>query len=101
MLKENHVKAVFCLWGDIVKQYPQLVREIVAGGHTLCNHMMHHDNIAGWSAEAVRADLEATSALLHEVAPNVPIPYFRAPYGAWGESPQVAADLGMQLWAGE
>ena len=96
MLKENHVKAVFCLWGDFIRQNPQLVREIVAGGHTLCNHTMHHDNLAGWTPEQIRADLEATSALIHQVAPNAPIRYFRAPYGAWGASPQVAADLGMQ-----
>ncbi|UOY02630.1 polysaccharide deacetylase family protein [Blastococcus sp. PRF04-17] len=96
VLKENQVKAVFCLWGDFVKQNPELVRQIVAGGHTLCNHTMNHDNLAAWTPEAIREDLEATSALLHEVAPNVPIPYFRAPYGAWGQSPQVAADLGMQ-----
>lgn len=96
VLRQNDVKAVFCLWGDFVAQYPQLVRDIVAGGHTLCNHTMHHDNLAGWTPEQVRADLEATSALIHEVAPNAPIRYFRAPYGAWGASPQVAADLGMQ-----
>src|SRR3712207_3591621 len=97
-----YVKAVFCLWGDVVKQNPDMVRDIVAAGHTLCNHTMHHDNLAGWTPdqaftpEEIRADLEATSALIHEVAPNAPIPYFRAPYGAWGASPQVAADLGMQ-----
>ena len=102
VLKDNGVKAVFCLWGDFVRQYPDLVRQIVAGGHTLCNHTMHHDNLAGWTpdqawtAEEIRADLLATSELIHEVAPNAPIPYFRAPYGAWGESRQVAADLGMQ-----
>jgi peptidoglycan-N-acetylglucosamine deacetylase len=57
---------------------------------------MHHDNMAGWSVDAIRADLEATSALIHAVAPNAPIQYFRAPYGAWGRTPQVAAEMGMQ-----
>lgn len=82
MLKENHVKAVFCLWGDFIEQNPDLVCNIVAGGHTLCNHTMHHDNISSRSAQAIRADLGATSAVIHEVAPDAPIPYFRAPYGA-------------------
>jgi peptidoglycan/xylan/chitin deacetylase (PgdA/CDA1 family) len=96
VLKENHVKAVFCLWGDFIRQNPDLVRQIVAGGHTLCNHTMHHENIGAWAPERIRADLEATSALIHEVAPNAPIRYFRAPYGSWGQSPAVAAELGMQ-----
>ena len=103
VLAENDVRAVFCLWGDFVERHPEVVRQIAAEGHTLCNHTMHHDNLAGWTpdqaltAEEVRADLEATSALIREVVPGARIPYFRAPYGAWGEhSPQVAADLGMQ-----
>ena len=103
VLDQNGVRAVFCLWGDFVRRHPGVVRQIVAAGHTLCNHTMHHDNLAGWSpeqaftAEEVRADLEATSALIRKVVPGVPIPYFRAPYGAWGEhSAQVAAELGMQ-----
>ena len=103
VLKDNNVKAVFCLWGDFIEQHPHLVRDIVAGGHTLCNHTMTHPNLAGWSpdqaftAEEVRAEIEATSALIREVAPNAPIPYFRAPYGAWGEhSAQIAAEMGMQ-----
>jgi peptidoglycan-N-acetylglucosamine deacetylase len=103
VLEANDVKAVFCLWGDVIEQNPDMVREIVAAGHTLCNHTMHHDNLAGWTPdeaftpEEIRADLEATTALIREVAPNAPIPYFRAPYGAWGQhSAQIAADMGMQ-----
>ncbi|PWW24833.1 peptidoglycan/xylan/chitin deacetylase (PgdA/CDA1 family) [Geodermatophilus normandii] len=96
VLEDNGVEAVFCLWGDVVRQTPDLVRQIVAAGHTLCNHTMHHEDLSGWTPEAIRADLEATSALIHEVAPDAPIRYFRAPYGAWGQSPQVAAELGMQ-----
>jgi peptidoglycan-N-acetylglucosamine deacetylase len=96
VLKRNRVKAVFCLWGDNVRQYPQLVRDIAADGHTLCNHTMHHDNLATWTPEQIRADLEATNAVIREAVPRARIPYFRAPYGAWGDSPQVAAELGMQ-----
>jgi peptidoglycan-N-acetylglucosamine deacetylase len=103
VLAQNDVRAVFCLWGDFVERHPDVVRQIAAAGHTLCNHTLHHDNLAGWSpdqaftAEEVRADLEATSALIREAVPGARIPYFRAPYGAWGEhSAQVAADLGMQ-----
>ena len=103
VLRRHHVKAVFCLWGDVVRQNPQLVRDIVRAGHTLCNHTMHHDNLAGetpdqaWTPEQIRADLVATNALIHRIMPHAPIRYFRAPFGAWGEhSPRVAAELGMQ-----
>jgi peptidoglycan/xylan/chitin deacetylase (PgdA/CDA1 family) len=96
LLRAYHMKVVFCLWGDHVTQYPELVRQIVAEGHTLCNHTMHHDDMSTWSPEAIQADLEQTSAAIRAAVPNAPIPYFRAPYGSWGQTPQVAAALGMQ-----
>ncbi|MCG3042101.1 polysaccharide deacetylase family protein [Streptomyces fenghuangensis] len=96
VLRKHHVKAVFCLWGDHVEEHPELVRKIVAGGHTLCNHTMHHDDMAAWSPEDIRADLARTNAAIRRAAPGARIPYFRAPYGSWGQTPQVAASMGMQ-----
>lgn len=96
VLRRNHVRAVFCLWGDHVRQYPELVRRIVAEGHILCNHSLHHDDLSTQTPEQIRADLVATSAAIRDAVPWARIPYFRAPFGAWGESPSVAAGLGMQ-----
>ncbi|MUN64504.1 polysaccharide deacetylase family protein [Kocuria sediminis] len=96
VLKKHHVKATFCLWGDHVQQHPEVVRQIAADGHRLCNHTMHHDDMAGWDADAIRQDLEQTSAAIRAAVPGVRIDYFRAPYGSWGRTPEVAAELGMQ-----
>lgn len=96
VLRRNHVRAVFCLWGEHVRQHPALVRRIVAEGHLLCNHSMNHDDLSTWTPEAIRADLLATNAAIRDAVPWAHIPYFRAPYGAWGDSPTVAAGLGMQ-----
>ncbi|GAB3153369.1 hypothetical protein GCM10027290_46010 [Micromonospora sonneratiae] len=96
VLGRHRVKAVFCLWGDHVEEHPDVVRHLVAAGHTLGNHAMHHDDMSGWGPERIRADLRATSAAIQRAVPGVRIPYFRAPYGAWGSTPSVAASLGMQ-----
>lgn len=96
VLRRNHVRAVFCLWGEHARQHPGLVRRIVAEGHVLCNHSLDHDDLSTWTPEAIRADLLATDAAIRAAAPRARIPYFRAPYGAWGQSPRVAAELGMQ-----
>jgi peptidoglycan-N-acetylglucosamine deacetylase len=96
VLREHHVKAVFCLVGDNVRAHPEVVRRIAAEGHVLCNHSMHHDDLSTWTPSQVEADLRETSKLIHQAVPWAPIAYFRAPYGAWGQSPQVAAGLGMQ-----
>jgi peptidoglycan/xylan/chitin deacetylase (PgdA/CDA1 family) len=96
VLHRNHIRAVFCLWGDHVLQYPALVRRIVAEGHVLCNHTMHHDDMTTKTPEEIRADLLETNAAIRVAVPRARIPYFRAPFGAWGETPAVAASLGMQ-----
>ena len=87
MLEKHHVKATFCLWGDHVKQYPEIVRNIAGAGHLLCNHTMHHDNMGARTPEAIRADLEETSAVIREAVPDAKIGYFRAPCGSWGQTP--------------
>lgn len=96
VLRRHDVKAVFCLWGDFVVEHPQLVRRIAAAGHTLCNHSLHHTDLSTLTPQQIRGDLAATSALIRQAVPGARIPYFRAPYGSWGESPAIAAELGMQ-----
>jgi peptidoglycan-N-acetylglucosamine deacetylase len=96
VLRELRVTAVFCLWGEHVRQHPELVRRIVAEGHVLCNHSLNHDDLGTWTAERIRADLVATNEAIRAAVPGARIPYFRAPFGSWGESPSVAAGLGMQ-----
>ncbi|MFI7546685.1 polysaccharide deacetylase family protein [Actinoplanes sp. NPDC049599] len=96
VLRHRRVRAVFCLVGDQVRAHPEVVRRIAAGGHLLCNHSLHHDDLGPLTPEQIRADLTETSALIRQAVPHARIPYFRAPYGSWGQSPQVAAALGMQ-----
>ena len=96
VLREHGITATFFLWGDHVRQHPEVARQIAREGHVLGNHSMHHDDLGGWSAERVRADLAATSDLIREVVPGARVPWFRAPFGSWGATPQVAAELGMQ-----
>ncbi len=96
VLGRHAVPAVFFLWGDHVREHPAVVREVCAAGHVLGNHSMHHDDLATWPCDAVRDDLLETNAAIAAAAPGVPVPWFRAPYGSWGTSPDVAAALGMQ-----
>ncbi|MDR7274590.1 polysaccharide deacetylase family protein [Catenuloplanes atrovinosus] len=95
VLAAEGVTATFCLVGTQAQRNPALVRRIVAEGHRLCNHSMRHDNLSTWTAAQIEADLLAANAAIRAAAPGAPIPYFRAPYGAWGPSATVAAGLGM------
>ena len=52
LLAQQHVHATFCLVGQNVQAHPELVRQIVAGGHTLCNHTWRHSLTIGKQSAA-------------------------------------------------
>jgi peptidoglycan-N-acetylglucosamine deacetylase len=96
VLRKHRVRAAFFLWGDHVLEHPELVRRIVREGHVLGNHTMHHDDLSTWTQDQIRADLLETRSAIRRALPHARIPLFRAPFGSWGETPVVAAQLGMR-----
>ena len=85
-LAENDVKATFCLVGEQVRKHPEIVRQIVAAGHTLCNHTWDHSLVIGkQTPEQIEADLEKTTAAIQAAAPGAPVSFFRAPGGNFTE----------------
>ncbi len=97
LLKQYNVKATFCLIGVNVVQFPELVRQIVAEGHTICNHSWIHDlGLGNRGKPAILADLSRTNDAIHAAEPRARISYFRQPGGMW--TPAVVASarqLGM------
>ncbi len=98
LLKQNHVHATFCLVGVEAAAYPALVRQIVADGHTLCDHSWHHEFKLGTETPAlIRANMLRTLDAIHHAAPGAPVRYFRQPGGEWTlRDVQVATALGMR-----
>jgi peptidoglycan/xylan/chitin deacetylase (PgdA/CDA1 family) len=99
LLRQYHVKATFCVIGVKVRAHPELVRRIVAEGHTLCNHSYKHLlNLGEQRPTVIRADLKATLNAIHAAVPGVQVRYFRAPGGNF--TPQmdaIAASMGMTV----
>ena len=97
LLAQQHVHATFCLVGENVRRHPELVRRIVAGGNTLCNHTWSHSLTIGKKPAAdIEADLRRTNDAIHRADPDAKIAYFRAPGGNF--TPRLvdtAAALGM------
>jgi peptidoglycan/xylan/chitin deacetylase (PgdA/CDA1 family) len=82
LLAKYQVKATFCLIGSNVQKHPEIVREIVAAGHTLCDHTWNHSLTIGKQTPAqIQADLERTNAAIRAAVPGAQIPFFRAPGG--------------------
>ncbi len=53
ILRQKGVKATFCQVGENVERQPDLVRQVVADGHRLCNHTQGHDEAMRGAAPAV------------------------------------------------
>ncbi|MGA4685265.1 MULTISPECIES: polysaccharide deacetylase family protein [Micromonospora] len=97
LLAQYGVRATFCVVGENVEAHPDLVRSIVAEGHTLCNHSWNHDvNLGKRSPATIRADLLRTNDAILAAAPDARITYYRQPGGAWTPSVMSAcADLNL------
>ncbi|GAA2722898.1 endo-1,4-beta-xylanase [Cellulomonas aerilata] len=100
VLKAEDVKATFCVIGSQVRAPggAELLKRIVAEGHTLCNHSATHADMASWTHAQVETDLKANLAIIRSALgdPQQKVPYWRAPNGSWGVTGEVAAALGMQ-----
>jgi peptidoglycan/xylan/chitin deacetylase (PgdA/CDA1 family) len=97
VLRRSGVKATFCLIGQNVVNFPDLVRAIAADGHTLCNHSWSHNlSLGKLSRAAIRDDMTRAGAAIAAAVPGARVAYFRAPGGNWTASiVAVAAELGM------
>ncbi|WP_063822654.1 polysaccharide deacetylase family protein [Frankia sp. AvcI1] len=96
VLRVNRVSATFSVVGAQAVANPELVRRIVAEGHSLCNHTMTHPQPFGArTPEQIRAEMTRAQSAVVDAGAEPPR-LFRAPGGDW--SPAVlaaAAGLGM------
>lgn len=99
-LAAQDIEATFCVIGQNITASggADVLRRIVADGHTLCNHSTGYADMGGMTHSQVEADLKANLAIIRDALgdPTFPVPYFRAPNGSWGVTGEVAAALGMQ-----
>ncbi|MGK5632097.1 polysaccharide deacetylase family protein [Streptomyces sp. URMC 123] len=98
VLEKNGVKAVFCMIGPNAKAHPDLVRKVVAAGHRLCDHSMTHDTAMDQKSVAYQEkEILDAKRLIEEASGGAPVPYYRAPGGAFTpDSRRIAADHGMR-----
>jgi peptidoglycan-N-acetylglucosamine deacetylase len=87
-LGERDVKATFFVLGRHAERWPDLVRRVVAEGHTIGNHGYYHRKLHFKSPRYVRDDLSRGTQAI-EQAGGVHPALFRAPHGF--RSPWVSA----------
>jgi len=77
MFADADVRATFFTLGWVAERYPRLIHRIVAGGHEIASHGMHHVRVHDQTPEQFRADVRATKRLLEDTA-GAPVRGYRA-----------------------
>ncbi|PHV12119.1 XrtA system polysaccharide deacetylase [Chitinimonas sp. BJB300] len=84
MLDDAGVKATFFTLGWIAERYPQLVRQIVAGGHELASHGYGHQRVSDLSEAAFFADISSAKQILESIS-GQEVKGYRAPSFSIGQ----------------
>ncbi|MGW5479466.1 polysaccharide deacetylase family protein [Streptomyces sp. NPDC004008] len=98
VLRDNGVKATFCMVGTQAQAHPDLVKAVVAAGHRLCDHTVSHDTTMDKKPEAYQAqEILNAERMITKASGGVRPMYYRAPGGAFTPySRQLAASHGMR-----
>jgi len=91
LLAEQDVRATFFTLGWIAERYPELVRQIVAGGHELASHGYEHYRASEQTIGKFLADIRLAKAVLEDIS-GTPVQGYRAPSFSIGASNPWAFD---------
>ncbi|MEU8729128.1 MULTISPECIES: polysaccharide deacetylase family protein [Streptomyces] len=98
LLDEYGVKATFCMTGLQAQAHPDLVKDVVAAGHRLCDHSVSHDTGMDKKSEAYQSkEILDAERMIIKASGGVRPMYYRAPGGAFTPySRKLAASHGMR-----
>lgn len=99
-LHKHQVHATFFVVGTLIREKPELIREISDAGHTVGNHTMTHPDMSGISTkEAFQKQLKDVEALYKDATGNEMTKFYRPPQGIYStDNLQMAKDLGYSTF---
>lgn len=92
LFERHDAKATFFTLGWIAERYPQVVRQILRGGHELASHGYNHQRATDQSREEFRRDVVDAKVLLEDIAGTTVLGY-RAPSFSIGKDNLWAFDV--------
>ena len=97
-LQKQEVKAAFFLVGNYLEKNADLVRRMVAEGHTVGNHTMHHLDMSKLcNQEDFARELGELEALFTDITGTQLHKFYRPPQGIYSEDNlRMAKDLGYK-----
>lgn len=97
-LKKHNAPATFFLVGHYIKENPDLVKRMVAEGHIVGNHTMHHPDMSKISEKAAfQKELTELETLYYAVTGQNMPKFYRPPQGNYSEENlKMAKELGYK-----
>jgi len=80
MLAQRNIHATFFVLGWVARKHPEIVREIIAGGHEVASHGMSHQLIYTQTPAEFRRETRDAKALLEDQCQSPVIGYRAATY---------------------
>lgn len=99
-LKKHHAPAAFFLVGNYLETSPELVKRMVAEGHTVGNHTFHHPDMSKIAAkEDFQKELQDLENLYQQVTGQPLKKYYRPPQGKYSEANlKMAKEMGYHTF---
>ncbi|HEX4033090.1 MAG TPA: polysaccharide deacetylase family protein [Solirubrobacteraceae bacterium] len=98
LLAWRDVRATFFVWGEAAERHPEVVREVIAAGHSVQPHCFRH--ISHWERgrDEIAGDIDTVMELLRNLGAG-PLTLWRPPYGRClaGATAEIAAERGLEL----
>lgn len=91
ILEEKGAKATFFVLGQQAQRYPELIKLILKGGHSIASHTYSHTNLKTLSAEKISLELRKTNETLEGIVGKKP-KCLRPPYGALNTTVRMIAE---------
>ena len=84
-LKKHNAPGTFFVVGSYIKENPDLIKRMVAEGHTVGNHTYHHPNMSQKDEASFKKELNDLAALFQETT-GTPLPlFYRPPEGKFSD----------------
>ncbi len=97
ILAARKLQAIFFMTGDhfegsLAGRSRALMARILRDGHVVASHTMTHPNLCAGTPEAALTEIDRARLVLEREA-QMPVTWFRAPYGAW--CPRLVAQVAV------
>ncbi len=99
-LKKHDVKATFFVVGNFLETSPEIVKRMIAEGHTVGNHTYHHLDMSSISSmDAFKKETQDVKNLFEQITGTPITKFYRPPQGKYNiENLKMAQELGYHTF---